>query len=168
MSAEIVTDDLTFRGYRAGDAALLVQVFLASVRGVGPRAYSAAQVAAWAAGIPNVARWAARMEARELFIAQDASGPVAWIELGRDGHVDMWYCMPQYVGCGVGGKLYRALEQRARELHIARLYTAASRISEPCFTHYGFTLDERETVVRAGVEIERARMSKHLEPAPPR
>ncbi len=154
---------MSIRRYREGDAEALREIFFRSVREIGPAKYDGAQVHAWAHDLPDAAAWERRMGANETFVAVNGDeAPVAWIELETSGHVEMLYCAPEAAGRGVGAQLYAAAEALARERGLTRLTTDASRFAESFFRKHGWHVDERETVVRFGVEIQRARMSKEL------
>ena len=163
------TGAVTVRRYRESDAAALCEIFFRSVRDVGPAKYDDAQVRAWARDVPDAATWGQRMRANATFVAvRDGDVPVGWIELETDGHVDMLYCAPEAAGCGVAAQLYAAAEGLANECGLDRLTTAASRFAESFFSKQGWSVDERETITRFGVGIQRARMSKVLQPQAPR
>ena len=80
----------------------------------------------------------------------------------------MLYCAPEAAGRGVAARLYATAETCARERGLTALTTAASRFAESFFRKHGWSVDERETVISFGVEIQRARMSKTLQPDAPR
>jgi putative acetyltransferase len=154
---------VTIRRYREGDAEALCQVFFRSVREIGSAKYDAAQVRAWADAVPDADAWSVRMRENATFVAVSDDGVAAgWIELEPNGHVEMLYCVSEAAGRGVAAQLYAATEGLARERGLTCLTTAASRFAESFFLKHGWTVDERETVVRFGVGIERARMSKTL------
>jgi putative acetyltransferase len=158
-----VTPDATVRLYRDGDAQPLCELFFRSVREVGPAKYDDAQVRAWAQDVPDAAAWGARMRENDTFVAvRDDGVPVGWIELETGGHVEMLYCAPEAAGRGVAAQLYATAERLARERGLAQLTTDASRFAESFFRKHGWRVDEHETVICFGVEIQRARMSKSL------
>ena len=150
---------MIIRRYKAGDEDGAIDVFLRSVRELGPAKYSQEQVCAWIAGRRDPALWAARMSGRETFVACDDERIIGWIEMESDGHLDFLYCAPEAAGKGVAGALYDVLIARAHENGLGRLFAEASRFAEPFFLKRGWSIDAREAVVREGVEIERARMS---------
>ncbi len=155
--------DVTIRRYREDDAPALCELFFRSVREVGPAKYDAAQLHAWADRVPDAQTWHARMAANATIVAVGDDGvPAGWIELETDGHVDMLYCAPETAGRGVAAQLYASAESLARERGLTHLTTHASRFAEPFFRKHGWSVDERETVTRFGVGIQRARMSKIL------
>lgn len=154
---------VTVRRYRDGDAAALCDIYFRSVREVGPAKYDDAQVRAWAHEMPDATAWGKRMRENGTFVAvRNGDVPVGWIELEADGHVEMLYCAPEAAGHGVAARLYAVAEALARERGLAKLTTAASRFAESFFAKHGWAVDERETVTRSGVGIQRARMSKTL------
>ena len=156
---------VTVRRYRDGDAGPLCALFFRSVRELGPEKYDDDQVRAWADAVPDAVMWGNRMRANETFVAvsgEDDDVPVGWIELEADGHVEMLYCAPEAAGRGIAAQLYATAEALARERGVTTLTTHASRFAEPFFRKHGWNVDERETVIRFGVGIERARMSKAL------
>lgn len=160
---------VTVRRYRDGDARPLCELFVRSVREIGPAKYDDAQVRAWAHAVPDAVAWGERMRTNETFVAVgDGDVPVGWVELEPGGHVEMLYCAPEAAGRGVAVQLYAAAETLARERGLTGLTADASRFAESFFLKHGWRVDERETVTRFGVGIQRARMSKTLQPEPPR
>jgi putative acetyltransferase len=160
---------VTVRRYRDGDSTALCELFFRSVREIGPAKYDDAQVRAWAHAVPDATAWGRRMRANETFVALRADGvPLGWIELETAGHVEMLYCAPDAAGRGVAAQLYAAAESLACQRGLTHLTADASRFAESFFFKNGWRVDERETVTRFGVEIQRARMSKTLHPGLPR
>lgn len=154
---------MQIRAFRDSDTDTLIELFKRSVLELGPAKYSADAVRAWAGGEKDVNRWRRRMAAAETFVAECDGEILGWIEFERDGHLDMLYCSPTAAGKGVAQRLYDFAVQRARELGILRFFAEASRFSESFFLKNGWTVDQREILVRDGAEIPRARMSKRLE-----
>ena len=159
---------VTLRRYREGDAQPLCELFFRSVREVGPAKYDDAQVRAWAHDVPDATAWGRRMRENETFVAVRDDVPVGWIELETSGHVEMLYCAPEAAGQGVATRLYAAAEALARERGFTRVTSDASRFAESFFRKHGWSVDERETVIKFGVAIQRARMSKALHADAPR
>ena len=154
---------VVIRPFRAGDAERVCEIYYRSVHEVARAKYDAAQVRAWAPAIPAAALWLDRLSSFQTFVAERASGEVvAWIAMTDAGYIDMFFCLPEAAGCGVGAQLYAAVERTARAGGLARLSAHASLLAESFFLKHGWTVDERETVVRAGVELPRAVMSKTL------
>ena len=153
---------LQIRDYRQDDADAIVRLFYDTVRTVNRRDYSAEQVGAWAPEIPDPAIWHRRMIERCTLVAEEAGELLAFVELERDGHLDMFYCRADAVRRGIGGRLYEALEAKAAELGVARIFVEASITLQPFLARRGFRVVERQTVVRRGVALNNFKMEKSL------
>ncbi len=155
------------RAYLPGDAAALAELYRRSVAYYGPRAYSPAQVAAWAGGISAERIAACCGDGRHVAVAVGPDGIVlGWGDLEQDGHVDFLYCAPEAGGRGVGSALCHALETHGRTTGTARLHVEASELARPLFERRGFTLLRRNDLVVNGVAIHNFSMEKRLKPVP--
>ena len=156
---------VAIRMYRAGDAAAIADLYRRSVEGIGPRDYTHAQVAAWASLTPDVSRIEKlATDGRETFIAADeADVPAGLIDLEADGHINFLYCAPGFAGKGVAGLLYDALEQRAREQGMARLYSEASEAARRFFLGRGFVELHRRELMIGDTPIHNYAVEKRLE-----
>ncbi|HXC57234.1 MAG TPA: GNAT family N-acetyltransferase [Rhizomicrobium sp.] len=152
------------RSYRDGDAPALVQLFYDSVRQVGRRAYSQAQVEAWAPQVFEPERFAKKAtDGRTFLVAVDGRDePIAFGDLEADGHIDYLFCRPDVVGKGVASALYDHLEETARARAAPRLYTEASELARPLFARKGFIVSARRDFVLNGVAIHNYAMAKEL------
>lgn len=153
----------TLRSYRPDDAAPLTDLYRRSVQHYGPRTYTVAQVAAWAA-TADVEQTAARCgDGRVVRVAQDDAGQVLGFgDLEADGHLDMLYVAPEAEGLRVGSLLYAALETHARERGMSRIFVEASEPARPLFERRGFILLGRNDLELTGVAIHNYRMEKRL------
>ena len=151
------------RPYRPHDAAHLADIFVESVRGIGPSDYSAAQVEAWAAGVTAERFAALAGDGRRVWVALDAADkPCAFIDLEADGHIDFLYCRPSHAGTGTAAALYDVLEAHALKLGVARLHTEASEAARRFFLKRGFGVTQRRDFPVRGVMIHNYAMEKRL------
>lgn len=152
------------RPYRAADAPALSRLYRASVEGLGPRDYSAAQVAAWASLCPTAEQIAARAgDGRLLLVAVGgADRPLAFADLERDGHIDLFYCAPEAAGRGVATALYAELERAALAAGMPRLFAEASETARGFFERQGFAVTARRDFAVAGVPIHNYAVEKRL------
>ncbi|WP_237402310.1 GNAT family N-acetyltransferase [Rhodovulum sulfidophilum] len=119
---------MNIRDFRPGDSAMLASIFHEAVHAVGSRDYSPEQVAAWSPAPVPAEQFLARIsDGRSVFVAVTGSdAPIAFIELEEDGHIDCFYCSPEFVGHGVGKALYQRLETAALAMGLSRLHVEAS------------------------------------------
>lgn len=156
--------EVRIREYEAADAPALAQVFYDSVRALGPRRYTPAQVAAWAPEPPDPARVRARAaDGRTTVVALDALGEVvAYADLEPDGHIDHLYCRPEAAGRGVAEMLLDALVTRAVAAGVAKLHVEASELARGLFERKGFAVIHRREFERRGVKIHNYAMERTL------
>lgn len=150
------------RDYAHGDAAELASLFYETVHSVNLRDYSAEQVQAWAPEIPDPEIWHRRMIERCTLVAEQDGELLAFAELEPNGHLDMFFCRGNVVGRGVGGWLYQAVEAKAADLGLARVFAEVSITARPFFARHGFGVVEQQTVLRRGVSMTNFQMEKQL------
>ncbi len=154
---------MLIREYRSEDAPALADLYARSVRYFGPRAYSSEQIEAWAStGSENSI--AARCEDGRIVLVgvDERDRPIAYGDLEDDGHLDFLYCAPEGAGKGTGSQIYAALERRARQMSLRKIYVEASELAKPLFERNGFTLVSRIDLSIRGVAIHNFKMEKTL------
>lgn len=156
--------EISIRPYRAGDGPALANVLFRSVREAALVDYSAEQTAVWVPAPPDPAWFEARaVDGRLVLVADhDEVGPVAYVDLEDDGHIDHTFCLPEFVGRGIASALYDALEHHARGQGMETLFVEASESACRMFTRKGFTVVRRHDFVRDGVAIHNFDMRKEL------
>jgi putative acetyltransferase len=155
---------IVIRPYRPGDGPALVNVLVRSIHEAALADYSVEQTQVWLPVAPEPSWFDERAaDGRLVLVADDRElGPVAYLDLEADGHIDHAYCLPERVGAGVVSQLYDALEEQARALGLADLYVEASESARRLFTKKGFAVVRRHDVVRGGVAIHNFDMRKTL------
>ncbi len=158
----VATFAMVIRDYRAGDAAAIVRLFYDTVHAVNAADYTPEQRDAWAPAVPDAAAWHDRMSNRCTLVAVEAGQVVGFAELEAYGHLDMLFCAKHAVGRGIGAGLYAALERRAREQGLERIFTEASITAQGFFARHGFRVLQAQTVHRQGVTLTNFAMAKDL------
>ena len=157
------------RPFRADDADALATLAVRAIRTIGPRAYSPAQVGAWAARHGAARRYLESAEAGHMILvaADGADRPVAYALLKAPGehgaHLDHLYCDPDHTRRGLGDHLLEAAENAARAAGATRLYTEASELARPAFERAGYRVSHRRDFEVDGVPIHNFAMEKMLE-----
>ncbi len=155
---------MLIRDYCRYDAPAITRLFYETVRLINRQDYSDEQVRAWAPVIPDPQIWHSRMSERCTLVAEENGEIIAFAELERNGHLDMFYCRKDVVRRGVGRSLYRAVELKAIELGLERIFAEASITARPFFEHCGFSIVCKQTVMRSGVELSNFVMGKRFPP----
>ena len=152
------------RPYRDEDAEAVAAVCSAAIEAIGPRAYSAEQVAAWRARHPGPQRYrdVVANGARILVAADAQDRPVAYSLLERDGHLDHLYCHPDHTRRGLADLLLAEAEVMARDWGVDRLFTEASDLARPAFERVGYEATHKREFEIDGVPIHNWAMEKAL------
>lgn len=148
------------RQYQSSDAPILAELFRDAVNGIGPQAYSAEQIAAWAAYGEDVNEFRKRVSLGVTVVAEADARLVAFGQLHPINHIELIYCATAYARRGIASSICAELEHRAAAAGATRICTEASRIARPFFEKRGYALVGTERVSRGGIEFERFTMEK--------
>jgi GNAT superfamily N-acetyltransferase len=155
-------DKIRIRNYEQRDAPAIVRLFYETIRSVNLKDYSEEQVRAWAPGVPDAEIWHSRVINRCTLVAEQDGEVVAFAELEFTGHLDMFYCRKDAVGRGVGLRLYQAIETKALDLGLQRIFAEVSITARHFFERCGFVIRREQIVMRQGVEMTNFEMYKDL------
>ncbi|WP_088889332.1 GNAT family N-acetyltransferase [Leptolyngbya ohadii] len=141
---------MRIRLFETQDAEQVAQLFHDTVRAVNIRDYSDSQVQAWAPDDIDFRNWLKVCSSRFTYVADDDGVIAGFGELEPNGHIDCFYCHKNYQRCGVGSQIYQAIEAKARELGLGRLFVEASITAKPFFQRMGFSVVKEQEVTRRG------------------
>ena len=153
---------MKIRLFHEQDAEQIAQLFQQTVREVNSCDYSLAQVKAWAPDNIYWRNWAKIGAERFTYVADDHGIIAGFGELEVNGHIDCFYCHKNYQRMGIGSQIYQAIEAKAQELVINRLYTEASITAKPFFLNMGFSIIKKQQVQRRGETFVNYAMEKIL------
>ncbi|MEM6754033.1 MAG: GNAT family N-acetyltransferase [Cyanobacteria bacterium P01_C01_bin.38] len=151
---------IVIRLFEKQDAEQIARLFHQTVREVNISNYSIAQVKAWAPDDIYFRDWVSVCSERFTYVADDNGTIAGFGELESNGHIDCFYCHKNYQRMGVGSKIYHAIERKANELKINRLYTEASITAKPFFLRMGFSIVKKQQVERRGESFINYAMEK--------
>ena len=150
------------RRYQPSDLTGLISLFRDTVRRINRRDYSDQQVLAWAPDDIDPLQWMRRFENKAVRVAELEGTAVGFVEIARDGQIDMLYVHADHQGEGIASALLRAAEAWARTRGLARLFTEATITARPFFEHRGFHVIAPQRVIRRALEFINYRMDKLL------
>ena len=153
---------LSIRPWQPSDSEALSALYEASVRGLGARDYSAAQIEAWASLTPTAETLTGRMQDGRTRLVAITDATVGFIDLETDGHIDLLYVSPAAAGQGVARTLLETAEALTPLSGAARLYAEASETARPVFERLGFAVVARRDFEVAGVAIHNWAVEKPL------
>lgn len=140
------------------DRAAIAHLHEASIRTLGPRAYTAEEVDSWAAGV-HPSRYPLE---KQVYVAADDGEVVAFGQY-NDGEIAAVYVHPDHVGRGTGRAVLAKLEEVARADGATHLFLNASLNAEGFYAACGYRRTKESTyVTRGGLAIRCAVMEKDL------
>lgn len=161
---------LTLRPMNAADAPLVHEIMRASIRDGAGRFYTACQRAAWMPAIlddrPMPEAFAARLAQQAGWLAISDARAVGFMTCEANGHLDLAFVRPDWMGRGVAAGLLGALLDWACARNLPALTTEASHFFYRFLRRHGWDLVAAETLWRNGVALERFRMALPLTPQP--
>jgi putative acetyltransferase len=137
---------LALRPYLPDEAALLAEIFRASVMDLTSDDYTEAQQQAWAGMADDEAAFTKRLGSQLTLVATLEGSTVGFASLASGGKIDMLYVHPAAAGQGVAAMLIDALEKLAGGRGTEKLIVDASDTAREFFEKRGYIAQQRNTV----------------------
>jgi putative acetyltransferase len=154
--------NIAMRPFLPADAALLAEIFRASIAELTGDDYNETQQEAWASLANDETAFAARLANGLTLIGTMDSSPVGFASLAGRDRLDMLYVHPGAAGQGVGSMLIDALEKLAMSRGAERLSADVSDSAQEFFRQRGFVPRQRNSVPIAGEWLANTTMEKQL------
>ncbi len=153
---------MLIRLFQKQDSDQIAQLFHDTVREVNIRDYSPEQVQAWAPDDLYFTNWIVDCASNFTYVAEEDGNIIGFSQLETNGHIDCFFCHKDYQRCGVGTRLYRAIEAKALELKIERLFVEVSITARAFFKSRGFQVIKEQQVSCRGSKLTNFVMNKSL------
>ena len=153
---------LALRPFLPADAALLREIFRASISELTGDDYSEAQQQAWVSAADDEAAFGKDLGSQLTLVATMAGSPVGFAALASGNRIEMLYVHPAAAGQGVGAILIDALEKLAGSRGAAMLAVDASDSARGFFEKRGYTAQQRNSVLVGGEWLANTTLHKQL------
>ena len=150
------------RLFQPKDTEQIARLFHDTVRNINIRDYSAAQIVAWSPTDLYWRNWLKVCATRFTYVAIENHKIIGFGELEENGHIDCFYIHYQHQRRGVGSSIYKAIEAKAKELDLTRLFVEASITAKPFFIKQGFKIINPQRVSCRGESFTNYLMDKEL------
>ena len=157
-----MNEGVIVRLFQPDDVEQIAQLFHDTVRQINIKDYSIAQVKAWSPDNLYFRDWLNICSDRFTYVAEQNNKILGFGELEPNGHIDCFYVHYQYQNRGIGAQIYRAIEDKAKQLNLSCLYTEASITARPFFAGKGFIKLKKQQVVCREEEFINYSMKKAL------
>lgn len=152
---------MEIRLFQPQDSEQIAHIFHDTIHEINIRDYSPEQVQAWAPDDLNE-KWATSCAEKFTYVAEESDRILGFGELEANGHIDCFFCHKDYQRCGLGTRLYRAIETKAIELKINRLFVEVSITALAFFKSRGFRIVKEQQVSVRGQKLTNFVMEKFL------
>ncbi|MEO1671565.1 MAG: GNAT family N-acetyltransferase [Cyanobacteria bacterium J06631_2] len=153
---------MQIRRFQPQDTEQIAWLFHNTVRQINIQDYSKPQVEAWSPDKIYFRDWLTICSDRFTYVAVKDEQILGFGELESDGHIDCFYVHHRCQRQGIGKGIYQAIEIKAQELSLTRLFTAASITAQPFFTNQGFAIVNRQQVPCRGETFINYLMAKKI------
>ena len=154
--------NITVRRYQVGEEADLQTIYSKSTRELNSRHYTTEQIDRWVDKHSNLAEWTERLKKKNPFVAVIDEIPIAFGELEPDGHIDLFYCHPDWQGRGAGSWLMNVITIEALKIGIKTLFAEVSVTAEPFFSKKGFKITEERSPIICSAPAKQYLMRKDI------
>lgn len=138
-------------------------LFQNTVHTVNAKDYSPIQLETWAPIVkPEITpRWQTLLE-NISYVAEFENQIVGFADLTSEGYLDRLFVHKDFQGQGIAATIVQKLEERAHQLNLKMITTAASITAKPFFERSGFVLIKEQQVEIHGVQLSNFVMRKFL------
>ena len=150
------------RPYLPQDAAVLADIFRASVEELTEDDYTPPQQEAWASAADDLDEFGARLAKHLTLIATMEGSPVGFISLDAPTEIGLFHVHPAVARQGVGKMLYDAVEKLSAVRGTPHLSVDASDTAREFFERKGFSAEQRNTVSVGNEWLSNTTMKKKL------
>lgn len=151
------------RTYQEQDTKELAKIYYYTIHNINSRDYSKEQLNVWA---PETSlqpeEWLKKFQRTKPFVATANGQIVGFAEFEPNGHIDCFYCHHEWTGKGVGSVLLNAINEKALELGVDKIFAEVSITAKLFFEKNGFKVVEEQIVMLKGVGLTNYKMEKHI------
>lgn len=154
--------DIIIRPFKSIDTPDIVKLFRDAVHAINIQHYTPEQVAVWAPEDIDIQKWQQKLENMFTFIAEIDGKIVGFADITAEGYFDHLYIHKDYRGGSVALRLFKTIENKARELGLTKITTDCSITAKKPAERMGFVVIKEQTVMRKGVALINYAMEKKL------
>jgi len=153
---------MNIRLFQKSDAEQVAQLFGNTVRIVDKEEYSKTESRSWMFDDIQYQRWEENCLTNFTIVAEIDDMIVAFAQFEDKGHINCFYCHPDYQQQGIGRQLYEAIENYACSKNISPIYTEANPSTRTFFIKMGLSHVQKLKVLARGEMVSIYVMEKNL------
>ncbi|TWT50848.1 putative N-acetyltransferase YafP [Rubripirellula amarantea] len=154
--------DYHLRHFVPEDGEACWQLFQDTIRRINTRDYEPEQIAAWLNASSSFELWLQRFEGKFAFVVEREGKLGGFADMGLDGYLDRLFVSADHQRRGIATMLTLAIETKAMEVGLRRIYTHASLTARPFFQSRGYQVTKKQSVDCKGVYLTNFVMEKRM------
>lgn len=151
---------ISIRPYQSSDFSVVVKLFKEAVAAINIKHYTPEQVATWTT--INLERWQISLEKNITLVAEVNGTIVGFGDMSHEGYLDRLYVHKEYQARFVAFKIFKALEQKARDLGLEKITTDCSITAKVPAERMGFVIVREQVVEKHDMKFINYHMEKKL------
>ncbi|MDZ7660279.1 GNAT family N-acetyltransferase [Fodinibius sp.] len=144
---------MEIRLYKKGDIEQVAHLLGDSVSILNAEGYPETEKSSFALNNIQYTDWEETCLTNFTVVAEINNSIVGIGQINYGGHINCFYCHPDYRGQGIGKQLYTALEEYATAKDISTIHTETNALDRPFYFKMGFSTVQKQRVLLNG-EIE--------------
>ena len=153
---------MEIRLFTKNDSPKVKKLFGGSVKLLNAGEDSASKIQYWTPDCTHFRDWEHRFLSDFTIVAETDSAIVGLGQLGKSGHINLFYTHPDYRHQGIGREIYSTIEGYAFSRELPILFTEATQDTYGFFFNLGFEHVSKQQVLVGGREITSFVMQKSV------
>jgi putative acetyltransferase len=142
------------------DVDAIRQLFQETIESVNRNDYNPDQIKIWSAGAQRIENWQKKITEQYFLLSKDKNTVNGFASMDVNGYIDFMYIHKNYQNQGIATLLLQALESKASELHLEKMWANVSITARPFFQKRGFIITDIHIKWIQEVAFENAVMTK--------
>jgi len=152
------------RKFELSDLLEIYQLFYETVHEINKQDYTEEQLNVWAPKFPDLDIWKKTLSNNYTLVAIDSTDSklVGFVDMEKTGYLNRIYVHKDHQNQGIAKLLLLAIEKRAKELGLTRLFSEVSITARAAMEKIGYVTEEQKTRDKGEVVFIQYAMSKKL------
>jgi putative acetyltransferase len=142
------------------DVDAIRQLFQETIESVNRNDYNPDQIKIWSAAAQRIENWQKKITEQYFLLSKDKNTVNGFASMDVNGYIDFMYIHKNYQNQGIATLLLQALESKASELHLEKMWANVSITARPFFQKRGFIITDIHIKWIQEVAFENAVMTK--------
>lgn len=141
---------MEIRLFQKGDSQQVVNLLHDTADIVDSEGHTETEYPSWSSENLQAQDWDAFFLDKFSIVAEIKQTIVGIAQIEDTGHINCFYCHPDFRRQGIGGQLYAAIEDYARSKNMPTVFTETSSPDRPFFLQMGFEEVQQQKVLIGG------------------